>query len=70
VIDFAFWNQRRDALYPKGVANPKVIVNLPSTITPNAGARLYAVQESGRGRVSCAARSARSSARRSGSPRC
>lgn len=46
VIDFAFWNQRRDALYPKGVANPKVIVNIPSTITPNAGARLYAVQES------------------------
>jgi hypothetical protein len=46
VVDFAFWNQRRDALYPKGVANPKVIVNLPSTITPNAGARLYAVQES------------------------
>lgn len=46
VIDFAFNNQRRDALYPKGVANPKVIVTLPTTITPNAGARLYAVQES------------------------
>jgi hypothetical protein len=46
VIDFAYWNQKRDALYPKGVANPKVIVNIPSTITPNAGARLYAVQES------------------------
>lgn len=46
VIDFAYWNQRRDALYPKGVANPKVIVNIPSTITPNAGARLYGVQES------------------------
>lgn len=46
IIDLAFWNQQRDALYPKGVANPKVIVNLPSSITPNAGARLYAVQES------------------------
>ncbi len=46
VIDFAFWNQRRDALYPKGVANPKVIVSLPSTVTPNAGARLFGVQES------------------------
>lgn len=46
VIDLAFWNQQRDALYPKGVANPKVIVNLPNSITPNAGARLYAVQES------------------------
>jgi hypothetical protein len=45
-IDFAFWNQQRDALYPKGVANPKVIVNLPGSITPNAGARLFAVQES------------------------
>jgi hypothetical protein len=46
VIDFAYWNQQRDALYPKGVANPKVIVNLPTTITPTAGARLFAVQES------------------------
>lgn len=46
VLDFAYWNQRRDAVYPKGVANPKVIVTLPSTITPNAGARLYCVQES------------------------
>jgi hypothetical protein len=45
-IDKSFWNQRRDALYPKGVANPKVIVNLPASVTPNAGARLYAVQES------------------------
>ena len=34
------------AVYPKGVANPKVIVNLPVSITPNAGARLYGVQES------------------------
>jgi hypothetical protein len=46
VIDLAFWNQRRDALYPKGVANPKVILNLPVTVTPNVGARFYAVQES------------------------
>jgi hypothetical protein len=46
VIDQSFWNQRRDALYPKGVANPKVILNLPSTITPNVGARFFAVQES------------------------
>jgi hypothetical protein len=46
VIDFAYDNQTRDALYPRGVANPKVIVTLPSTITPNAGARLYGVQES------------------------
>ena len=46
VIDFAFYNEARDALYPKGVANPKVIVNLPSTVTPNAGARLFGVQES------------------------
>jgi hypothetical protein len=46
VLDFAYWNQRRDAVYPKGVANPNVIVNLPSTVTPNAGARLYGVQES------------------------
>jgi hypothetical protein len=46
VVDFAFWNQQRDAVYPKGVANPKVIVNLPNSVTPNAGARLYAVQES------------------------
>jgi hypothetical protein len=46
VIDFAFWNQRRDALYPKGVANPKVIVNIPTGVTVNAGARLYGVQES------------------------
>jgi hypothetical protein len=46
VIDFAYYNQQRDALYPKGVANPKVIVNLPSTVTPNAGARLFAAQES------------------------
>jgi hypothetical protein len=45
-IDFAYWNQRRDAVYPKGVANPKVIVNLPSSVTPNAGARLFGVQES------------------------
>jgi hypothetical protein len=46
VLDFAYWNQKRDALYPRGIANPKVIVTLPTTITPNAGARLYAVQES------------------------
>lgn len=46
VIDFAYWNQKRDALYPRGVANPKVIVTIPSTVTPNAGARLFAVQES------------------------
>jgi hypothetical protein len=44
VIDFAYWNQQRDALYPKGVANPKVLVNLVSA--PNPGARLFAVQES------------------------
>lgn len=46
VIDFAYWNQKRDALYPRGVANPKVIVTLPTTVTPNAGARLFGVQES------------------------
>jgi len=46
VIDFAYWNQRRDAVYPKGVANPKVIVNIPNGVTVNAGARLYGVQES------------------------
>jgi hypothetical protein len=46
VLDFAYWNQKRDALYPRGVANPKVIVTLPTSITPNAGARLFGVQES------------------------
>jgi hypothetical protein len=45
-LDNSYWNQRRDALWPKGVANPKVIVTLPSTVTPNTGARLYGVQES------------------------
>jgi hypothetical protein len=45
-VDLSNKNQARDGLFPKGVANPKVIVTLPSTVTPNANARLYVVQES------------------------
>jgi hypothetical protein len=47
VVDFTAWDRpERDGVYPKGVANPKLIVTLPGTITPNAGARVFAVQES------------------------
>jgi hypothetical protein len=44
VLDFASSNAR-NALYPANVTRPLVTVNLPSTITPNAGARLFVVAE-------------------------
>ena len=46
VLDFSAYNQRRDALFPRAVADPTVVIVIPSSVTVNAGARLYAVQES------------------------
>ena len=46
VIDFAAHNQRRDGLFPKAIADPEIVVNVPTAVTVNANARLYAVQES------------------------
>lgn len=45
VIDLAAKNQRRDGLFPKAVVDPEVVVEIPSSVTVNAGARLFAVQE-------------------------
>ncbi len=44
VFDFASSNAR-NALYPANVTRPLVTVTLPTTITPNAGARFYVVAE-------------------------
>lgn len=46
VIDLSVYNQRRDALFPRAVADPEIVVIIPSSVTVNAGARLFAVQES------------------------
>jgi hypothetical protein len=46
VIDLSVYNQKRDALYPRAVADPEIVVTIPSGVTVNAGARLFAVQES------------------------
>lgn len=46
VIDLSAYNQRRDALYPRAVADPEIAITIPSSVTVNAGARIYAVQES------------------------
>lgn len=46
VIDLSAYNQKRDALYPRAVADPEIVVDIPSSVTVNAGARLFAGQES------------------------
>lgn len=46
VVDFTAWKAARDGVYPKGVANPKIIVTVPNTVTLNAGARVFCMQES------------------------
>lgn len=45
VIDLAAKNQRRDGLFPKAVVDPEIVVKIPSGVTVNTGARLFAVQE-------------------------
>ena len=46
VIDLSVYNQRRDGLFPRAVVDPEIVVVIPASVTVNAGARLYAVQES------------------------
>jgi hypothetical protein len=46
VIDLSAYNQRRDGLFPRETIDPQIVVVIPAGVTVNAGARLFAVQES------------------------
>lgn len=45
ILDFEGDNPARDLVYPKGVSELAIEVNIPSTVTPNANARVHFVED-------------------------